>query len=200
MNRKIFIVICIILLAVLWGQLYYYAHQKEEEVEIPYVYTLPNETQLENELVTATTQIESINDNYSILFDNYKGVVTKEEFDTFINDFIDNRMKNLYYELLHKTDNDIKYYYDNNKESLNLANIYSGEDLIKIKKQLYRVNWSKRVVCITRNINMSTVNYDANGYTTFDIDLLFTNNYSMRFKISLANDNSSEKKIILTAE
>ena len=97
MKNKIFIGIIIVLLVLLWGQLFYYNNHSIKSVKKSDSSEANSISQTKREVANATTQIETINDNYDLFYSNYSGPVSKQEFNDFINDLLDNkRFKTLY--------------------------------------------------------------------------------------------------------
>ena len=156
MNKKVFTIVIIILLIVLWAQLYYYAHSSDaEKTSIPNSYDFTNDgSQIENELASASTQLQTMNDNYSLVFGQYNGPVTQNEFSVYVDSLINYKMKDLYTKLERKSTNDIKLYYDRHTNEIADYNIYSGEELVNVYNELCQVNWNRKHICISKNIKM----------------------------------------------
>lgn len=199
MKNKIFIGIIIVLLVLLWGQLFYYNNHSIKSVKDSGSSETNLVSQTKKEVANATTQIETINDNYDLFYSNYSGPVSKQEFNDFINDLLDNkRFKTLYDNLKNKSQDSMNQYFDTHKSEMESYNIYTFDDAYAIYDQLNHVLWSRSPVCISRNIDMTSI--DSTGeYTIFKVIFKFSNNNEMTLKFSLENTENAEHRIMLGA-
>ena len=117
----------------------------------------------------------------------------------FINDLLDNKkFKTLYDNLKNRSEDSMHQYFDLNKSEMKSYNIYTFEDVNAIFDQLNHVLWYRSPACISRNIDMSSI--ENNGeYTTFKVIFKFSNNDEMTLKFSLGNTEDAEHKIMLGA-
>ena len=200
MKNKVFIGIIIVLLVLLWGQMFYYNNQGKNLGKRADSLDKTNVvSQTKREIANATTQIETINDNYDLFYSNYSGPVSKDELNNYINDLIDNKkFKTLYDNLKNKSQDSMNQYYDNNKSEMESYNIYSFDDTYKIYDQLNHVLWARSPICISRNIDMTSIE-STEDYTSFKIIFKFSNNNEMTLKISLGNSESAEHRIMRSA-
>ena len=199
MKNKVFIGIIVILLVLLWGQMYYYHNKDNAKNKVNSLDNSNKISQTKQEVANATTQIETINDNYDLLFSSYSGPVSKEEFNDFINDLLNNKkFKTLYDNLKNKSQDSMNQYYDNHKSEMESYNIYSFDDAYNIYEQLNHVLWSKSPVCISRNVDMTSIE-TTEDYTTFEVIFKFSNNNEMTLKVSLENSENAAHKIMLSA-
>lgn len=200
MKNKIFIGIIIALLVLLWGQLFYYNNHSIKSAKSSGSVDPANVIgRTEQEAANSTTQIETINDNYDLFFSNYSGPVTKQDFNSFMNDLLDNKkFKTLYDKLKTKSEDSMHQYFDLNKSEMRSYNIYTFEDLNAIFDQLNHVLWYRSPACISRNIDMSSIE-NTGEYTTFKVLFKFSNNDEMTLKFSLGNTEDTEHKIMLSA-
>lgn len=196
MKKKIYTAIIIILLILLFVQLYYYNHPNNPSLKetINEVTTSQTKREIEN----ATTQIETINDNYSLLYNSYNGTIRETELEDFINDMIDNKkFSEIFYAIQGNSESWMRRYYDVNTKKVNDWNIYSADDLLKIYSQLNKVVWSKDPICVSRNIDMNSIKNNGD-YTTFTINIVFSNTNKMDIVVSLANSENVEHKIMIS--
>ena len=89
-------------------------------------------------------------------------------------------------------------YFDTHKSEMESYNIYTFDDAYGIYDQLNHVLWSRSPVCISRNIDMTSI--DSTGeYTVFKVIFKFSNNNEMTLKFSLENTENAEHRIMLGA-
>lgn len=199
MKNKVFIGIIIGLIVLLWGQMFYYNNGKTSGKKTAYEDKTNVVSQTKREIANATTQIETINDNYDLLYNSYSGPVSKEEFNNYINDLLNNkRFRALYDNLKNKSKDSMNQYYDNHKSEMESYNIYSFDDAYNVYGQLNHVLWVKEPVCISRNIDMTSIE-NTEEYTSFKVIFKFSNNYEMTLKISLENSENAKHRIMLSA-
>ena len=113
--------------------------------------------------------------------------------------YLDNKkFKTLYDKLKTKSEDSMHQYFDLNKSEMRSYNIYTFEDLNAIFDQLNHVLWYRTPACISRNIDMSSIE-NTGEYTTFKVLFKFSNNDEMTLKFSLGNAEDTEHKIMLSA-
>ncbi len=199
MKNKVFIGIIIVLLVLLWGQMFIYNNGKKTSKTSDSSDRGNVISQTKREVANATTEIETINDNYDLLYNSYKGPVGKEELNNYIKDLLDNKkFTTLYNSLKNKSKDSMNQYYDNHKSEMESYNIYTFDDAYSIYGQLNHVLWVKSPICVSRNIDMTSIE-STDEYTSFKVKFKFHNNEEMTLKISLGNSESAEHRIMLSA-
>ena len=200
MKDKVFIGIIIILLILLWGQMFYYNNHdrwlvaKSDSLDKSNVVS-----QTKREIENATTQIETINDNYDLFYNQYNGPVSKAELNGFVNDLLDNRkFKTIFDNFKNKSKDSMNQYYDNHKSEMESYKLFTFDDAYKVYEQLNHVLWLKNPVCVSRNIDMTSIE-TTEKYTSFKIIFKFSNNNNMTLKFSLENSEDAEHRIMLSA-
>ena len=200
MKNKVFIGIIIVLLVLLWGQMFFYNNYGKSSSKQANSSNRGNVvSQTKREVANATTEIETINDNYDLLYNSYKGPVGKEELNNYIKDLLDNKkFTTLYNNLKNKSKDSMNQYYDTHNSEMESYNIYTFEDAYNIYDQLNHVLWVKSPICVSRNIDMTSIE-STDEYTSFKVIFKFHNNNEMTLKISLGNSESAEHRIMLSA-
>lgn len=128
--------------------------------------------------------------NLDKLSHNYKGdmrlVTLEKELYTFIN----TNIKTIYNMTNRKSINQILQLYDLNKDTINKMNIYSAEDFEAITTEAFKVANIRNVEYSNSIIDMDSYKEDDNGYCTFNITFIYTNQNEVKIKVYLANKSN----------
>ena len=190
--KKILIGLIIILCILLITQSIYFNFTKKTNIS-----NVNNNINLDNKTIQSnisnSNQIEEEKIESSGLDDimnKYEGEVSIEIVKEELIKFTDTNMQNMYLIASGKSNNKILQIYDLQEEDINEMNIYSGEDFLGIVSQIFLVGNIKNVKCTSYIIEEETVNFDDNGYTSFDVTLKFDSLKEIKLKLYLANNET----------
>ena len=104
---------------------------------------------------------------------------------------VNNNAREIYDMTAKKSINKILQTYDLNEEKINNMNIYSREDFLDISTQILNVENKNGVGYLSSYIDINTYNSDENSYTTFKLNIIYTNSNRIVMKICLANNDTT---------
>lgn len=223
--KKILIGIIIILIILLIGQLVYFnfrnqtSAEDQESTANQNVVTTQNNSQndettgsaqnvvnLDQNTVSNSTQTGNEQTNtisptgMSAILESYSGDIRLSQLEEYLYNFIYSDFDTIYNLTTRKSTNAILQLYDTNTTQINNMHIYSAEDLLNITSQIFMVGTSNSVNYTNSYIDLSTLNENENGYTTFYVTFRFSNQRTVELKVYIANSSSTVPNIRFGAD
>lgn len=194
-KNKAFIIIVVILIVLIIAQLIYFNSKRKNENKIIIAEHTQNST---NNTEAAKVLNEKIYPLYTgDLYADHNIYIDEDEFASEVYKLVFENLNTINENISSLSWQEIKAYYINNKKQINSMNIYSDEDLYLIAKQVKNALSEDTVYYNYSNILTDTIKDNENGYCTFDLNIIFINGQSVNLKISLANSENAEHKIIV---
>lgn len=196
--KKNLISIIVILIIVLITQLIYFNYMQKENITIGnnlnQTINISNGNIVENSEedinMTSVNEISPSNlEEVEEMFIGNKELVENLKKELYV--LVNNNAREIYDMTAKKSINKILQTYDLNEEKINNMNIYSREDFLDISTQVLNVENKNGVGYLSSYIDMNTYNGDENSYTTFKLNIIYTNSNRIVMKICLANNDTT---------
>ena len=192
--KKFLIFLITILILLMIMQLIYFNLKKNKNEDLIGINqtnenTVENQTNIYDKEIIGEETIETT--GLKEIMEQYSGKVSIDFVEEELNTFINTDMTKIYDMTTGKSNNKILQKYDLETDAINEMNIYSGEDFLEIVRQIFLVGNVKKVKCISRSVEENSYNFNDNGYTSFNIVLKFDSSNTIKLKLNLANEETS---------
>lgn len=178
------IIIVIVLMGVLYGQLYYYNKQNIKAQE-----TAKQQNTLTKEM-TKEEKIAAKNDS-GVIFEKYAFGISQEDFDANILEFAEETLKEIHEVTSGKSEDYISQYFDLHEKEINDMLIYSKEDFIGVAAASNIPFFSKNPEYQGMDIDTTSAK-DDEKYLTFDALLNYSTGGNVEIRITISKDEQTK--------
>ncbi len=176
------IIVAIVLIGILYGQLYYYNQQKiKAKTEANKVENTVTKVEL-----TKEEKIANKNDS-SMVFERYAFGINQEDFDKNILNFAENQLKQIHDITTGQSVAYMTQYYDLHEKEINDMMIYSSDDFVNMAAASELPFFSKNPEYQGMDIDPNSATID-DEYLTFDGLLNYSTGGNVEIRISIAKD------------
>lgn len=206
MKKKIVISVIIVLLGLLIFQLIFYnSIRKDSSLKESNLINTANNIEIENNEVLSgniTKELIKYRELYyprliSVLYDNnYEGPVMREEIAKSIYNLVTGEIAKLYEDVKNKNVSEMVQYYSKNASKISSLGITSAQNFVLICDEIKNVYRTSAIYSYSV-IDTDTFNSE-NGYYTFNLDFVYTNDLSIHFKCCLP-EKDANKQIIYSS-